>query len=188
MNLFELKKISIPDDVINDFYPNDYDKFDKYLEFFGFSIIGSGGYSKVYEHKKLDYVIKVFEYNDNYTNYIHFCKNASYINTPKFRGNIMKSSKFPNIAAIRMEKLNRCTYEIFESFQKLIRTIYNLSHKEKERYSIYDQIVGRFSKGLITPDLIELSIDIIVTFGRFDLHQDNIMLRNNSTIVIIDPI
>ncbi|PCJ96828.1 MAG: hypothetical protein COA52_01055 [Hyphomicrobiales bacterium] len=146
---------------------------------YAFKPIGSGKYAVVYENKKYPYIIKVFMKDTAYLKYLNWAKaNQSNVFVPKIRGKVIKITDV--IMAVRLEKLEEKSgfNKNYDSFieamldpewaieGKLDLTAYITKHKK---------------------DLDKLALFISKNKKIADIHDGNILVRKDSTPVLIDP-
>lgn len=161
-------------------------KVKHFLESYGFIPMSKGGYSEIFHHPKLDYLLKIFSFDEGYLRFLKLCNNnKENKHLPRFRGKIMKSNKFPGTYAVRMEKL-----EFIPIHSNALTKIHEMiSYFKKNNISNLEDLNNLDID--LEKDLIEILFKIwIVTIKEkyhLDLHILNIMQRNN-TIVIIDPL
>ena len=82
----------------------------------GWTPIGKGWYSAVYQHPSYNYVLKVFSHHNKlWMEYFNYAlKHQDNPHVPKIRGKLVKLS--PNAYAVRMEKLAPVTNEILMKY------------------------------------------------------------------------
>ena len=138
--------------------------------------IGSGYYGMVFQHpKRPKEVIKLFTANPGYLKWIDYCKKYSNRNPhlPKIRRAFMIDNK---TGAVFMEKLNPSgeSNKIFFLLGASPKVVMDTNHWLKDT----------------NPTLYYTFKDMAEKFPRveWDLHADNLMRRDDGTIVITDPI
>lgn len=145
----------------------------------GFHRLGRGSYGFVYEHPKLDYVLKVFAKRDNgYRQFYDLVKNSSNPHFPNFIGKIMQINE--EFLAIRMEKLQKLKQEKY----------YGLVLAIAENSTDYFNPIPLDQYEQQYPRLKE-ACDILKNYASWknfyvDINVNNIMMRDNVP-VIIDP-
>lgn len=136
-----------------------------------FRTAGSGAYGKVFSSPDYPFVIKVFVTNSptqGYLKWLEFCyRNQSNPYVPKIRGKHVMIGKGHNLAAVRIEKLLPLPRDKMIEFQQMLWDL--------------DQGVGR-------NEHLEQILTYVNAQGPNDIGHDNIMMRSNGEIVIIDPI
>lgn len=86
------------------------EKFVNQIKKDGWSVLGTGYFSHVFEHPAKPYVVKLFTNSPNYMDYLKFViANQNNPFVPKLRGKIIRIDDSTN--AIRMEKLAKLTGE-----------------------------------------------------------------------------
>lgn len=182
MKLFELK---YPSEIKN-LYSNNITTF---LGRHGFRKLGSGLNATVFEHPKLDYVLKIFSGVDHcYKSFIKLVNSNPSIYFPKFRGKMMKLTY--EYYAIRMEKLT----DIEDNIKVIANSMIDISILKDRLDSYvyrYTQSIDNETTAIFNhfPGLQD-ACDLCKTYKPktcfFDLHRNNIMFRGNIP-VIIDP-
>lgn len=132
-----------------------------------FELIGQGKYAAVYHNDNYPYVIKVFMRDTAYLKWLAFCakhQNNRFI--PKIRGKVIRITSL--FMAIRLERLTRFS-SMYDT--KTFSTIQNLA----DLPDVSDQ------------DLAEIQLFFRQNRQLIDIHQDNLMMRNNQ-VVIVDPL
>ena len=199
MNLVELQKENLPIDTqaIDDWYPGGFeDDFEygetikEYFKKLGFKLLGTGAFGAVFGHPKLNYVIKFFK-DKSYLEYIEFCKKNSSPHLPKFRGKLMKSKKYPNINAIRIEKLSIIPSDIINGYLDIITPLFTSKLKFRTKFKSLNGIIQEQNMTeYFTEDLYNiLSRLYTIHPNRVDFYNpNNIMFREtDKKIVITDP-
>lgn len=148
---------------------------------FGFSQMGQGKYATVFDHPKLDYVIKVMHKDTAYFKWLDFCKaNQNNKFVPKIRGKLIKITEF--FYAIRLEKLNK---NVFKDIYDLIGF---LQHPIEALNGDTDDIglMDMNTPLLQDPDFRKILHVLARNTRLLDVHYDNVMFRRDQP-VIIDP-
>lgn len=169
------------------------DRFDSVtnkLENLGWRKLGQGLFGVTYQNPKYPYIIKVFSDDPGYKKWFDFVrKNQNNPHVPKIRG--YKMILDDRAMAIRIEKLKPISKEKF----RLVDDINNaLSMPSLLNYSrdYYNALKIRKLENLYNkyPDhhaLIDLFNRINTGIAFVDLHDQNVMERDDGTIVITDP-
>lgn len=171
-----------------------------YLKKEGFEPIGRGSYSYVLEHPYLNYLLKVFKHDSGYLKFLEFCRSRNSKHLPEFIGKIMKSEKFKNFYAVRIEKLKFTNQpmmplydEIFNILKKQFK--FNIKINQENLENIYKQILEnpktKKYSDILTLEFLKTILELF-DYGfknnlSLDLNEMNTMQRNDGTIVIIDP-
>ena len=174
----------------------------------GFKFIGSGAYGSVWEHPKLNYVLKIFSGNDNaYLAWANTCiQHKDNPNLPKFVST--KPVKIPgtDLYALRMEKLAKAPESpIYQEMERLmsacmfgmyaednLNNFPNLIDTSKTddnsdyRYPVLRNYVKTIDPGIT--EAIWLAIQTALTHRLgIDVSANNCMVRGN-TLVFTDPV
>ncbi len=154
----------------------------------GFTAMGSGSFGTVWEHPKLQYVLKVFRTTDvAYLGWVNVCiQNKNNPHFPKF----ISTKAFPitpEVSAIRMEKLTPTKGQLMDDIIYFIKlTLFSETRRmSKEETNLFNKYCNA------NPQLMD-AIQILKEFSyksgfKFDIHPGNFMLRGN-TLVITDPV
>jgi hypothetical protein len=165
------------------------------LNNYGFRSLGYGSFGVVWENPKLPYVLKVFSSKDSaYIDWISVARqNKSNPHMPRFvSARLLKIT--PEVLAIRMEKLfpviNQEKNVVFES-ASLLQERYNPSEQIKSVGFDTDQRNLRYYCQT-HPEWLP-ALDVVKNFSNnsgylLDFHNKNVMVRNNDTLVITDPV
>jgi hypothetical protein len=165
------------------------------LNNYGFKSLGYGSFGVVWENPKLPYVLKVFSSKDSaYIDWISVARqNKSNPHMPRFvSARLLKIT--PEVLAIRMEKLfpviNQEKNVVFES-ASLLQERYNPSEQIKSVGFDTDQRNLRYYCQT-HPEWLP-ALDVVKNFSNnsgylLDFHNKNVMVRNNDTLVITDPV
>ena len=186
MKLEELKKPKEIEKFRNDL--KDYKEVDsreqgwrhtlpQYMEKYGFNLAGSGKYGSVYINPKYQFVIKVFMKDSAYLRWLSFCrKNQDNPFVPKMKGKVLRITDI--FYAVRIEKLDEFEWS----------KIRNVSVNKLFMWALDEFEEGDGPLRMTHNDDID---DVFAHFDKnrelFDLHDGNMMMRNNKQLVVIDP-
>lgn len=141
----------------------------------GFVSVGSGISGEVYRNPEYPFVLKVFRKDSGYLAWINFCKanqNNKYV--PKIRGSIVRLNQI--FWAVRLEPLHEIAKKYMTDTNKLLNTLDMLLMDP-------DYIDEN-----LDPDLIPIADFLSQHSPWMDLHFDNVMVRDNGELVLIDPL
>jgi hypothetical protein len=163
-------------------------EFEKYMEGLGFHVLGTGWFSAVFSHPKLNYVLKVANLDGAYRKFVEYAfANSNNPHLPRFKGQLMQVTS--DVFMIRMEMLNEIdpsTYDdsvnpCFAAAQAICNGAYGAEPDNSLTRTFVD-IIGKL-KG------------VLVKAGRWpakqirlDMKEDNVMCRADGTIVVTDPV
>ena len=160
------------------------------LEDHGFMMAGSPGwFGSVWYHPNLDYVAKVFSARDR--GYLKFLDvamaNQDNPHFPKFRGQLVKLT--PVTMAVRLERLTNYSRHKFEDIEYMLGTSSGVRNWRKyiETNEVAKEFVDKWPQFGDALDLLNQSWFSNEKSIDFDWHDGNIMLRNQTVPVIIDP-
>lgn len=184
---------------------------------YNIELIGTGHYGMVFKCPKWNYVVKIFEKDNGYLEFVDYClQHQDNKHLPKFVKKPIRLHKFhtrpkeqtdPYFYMVRMEELEHCTDEknldmilfLSDNYDNLVL----MSKNRQQKYMIYfyknDKLLH---KNVTFDEVIRMFPDtdiehIVITFADVitaiswhinDLHMDNIMAREDGTLVITDPI
>lgn len=181
------------------------------LQKYGWNVLGSGVNGSVAKHPNKNYVLKLFENDSSYIEFVKFILSYKNIHLPKI-GKGAKQLPGTDYFYVTMEELTPVSDGRLMSiyFPEIIYLVVQcsknqmgmndiltdmvmdkLKHKYDSAYEIdLDQMFAELGE---QPDnaWIEL-VDTIIDYGQsigeryFDLHDENFMLRGN-TLIINDP-
>lgn len=177
------------------------------LEKHGIHSIGMGTYGEVFHKSSWDYVIKVFENDNAYHEYVNFCiqnPNPHYpkfikkpMNMHQFHTRLNKSNKMLQIVKMELlEPLDDLWYSdnlanIIDLANKEIKEIvlYNDDGELSEIYNNIDTLLTKVEKPQLK-SLIAAGLKITNEFksSLLDIHSENLMQRKDGTVVISDPL
>ena len=175
----------------------------------GIKSIGMGRYGEVFHKPDWNYVIKVFESDDAYLDYVNFCITNNnphfpkFIKKPKsfhqFHKRLHHSSKMLQI--VKMELLaplkdhwysdnleNICNLIFRENIKNVV--IYDDDITKPKMYDNIEDIINDNNNKPQLRELISALVQIKNKFNSYilDIHSENLMQRKDGTIVITDPI
>ena len=154
----------------------------------GWTLMGSGYFSYVYEHPDKSYVMKITILPDpGYAEYVKLIKSHP-------------NKYFPKISDMRVLKIHNSDYYVYlieklKTIPKYIRNTY--SRAINQIISNPDRSINNlFPEGV--PEVITRNSDLVAalklirSYARhtgysIDLHGENIMKREDGTLVITDP-
>lgn len=182
----------------------------------GGQVMGMGNYGSVYAHPKWPYVVKTFKEDSPYIRFMRWAHNNPHSAFPKMFGK--PKAVIPpytrdwgagddRFFAVRLEKLKPISYETYGIFQKYHKPIARYFHmmgdpdefnrqypdpqskqefinNGKEMLSTIPENVIKAIEGYYSLYLANREFN----FGDEDLHQGNMMVRDNGEIVLTDPL
>lgn len=155
-----------------------------YMKELGFEYINKGKYGAVFDKPGADYVVKIIKDDSCYLDFVRYCKdNQNNPHLPKIKGNIIKLGHRGYL--VRLEKLTPLSPAEFKEtgifeFLRKYEDKFWMSPDERKLASDFEEQNKKMANTLI--ELKERTpMDC-----HFDLHEDNVMKRGN-TYVIIDP-
>lgn len=193
-------------DTVTEFMVNpehsdkDYDQLIAEFEASGGQIIGSGSYGIVYSHPKWPYVLKVFSWDDPYLKFARYAYTNPHPSFPKFYGKpqrvVPQYTRYKDEVKqylARIERLNPVPSGILNKLDANLMLYFHfkenpelnqdrtqfmrLSSKVKSLpKEVYNLLEGWY---LLRRDLPDLNPD---------LHEDNVMMRDDGQYVWIDPV
>jgi len=161
--------------------------------------IGYGAFGLVYYHPKWPYVLKTFKSDDAYLKFVRYAYDNPHPSFPKFYGKPQRVS--PKIQSIndkrylvRIEKLKPISKKAFDKIDFRLVDFFKLIHNpddvsEKEQYKLLNMQsdIGELSKSVYR--LLEGLYLIRSNLGlQEDLHDGNVMVRNDGQFVWADPV
>lgn len=185
-----------------------WEQFQQYLSEQGIHLIGSGLFGKVFYKEGWNYVIKVFEKDDPYLEFVNYCMHRPNKHLPKFFANprhlpqflLRQQSNINTITIVKVEKLNKLDKNVSLFLKRNIKNLADhFKNKPKEPVTVIDnneqkqfhnvfEVFVEYRKyqlqSLLTVynNLDELTHSEM----RNDMHSGNMMQRDDGTIVIID--
>ena len=154
------------------------------LRSLGFKKIGNvSSFAHVFYHPNLNYILKLFEKDDGYIEFYKLAiQHQNNPHFPKFRGKMMKVNK--RFYAIRIEKLTELANS--PSAEPIFRGAQAYLRANGFSGSYIEQIKNEFPLFLEALDIIKDCLNTSNVNLRFDLHNENIMMRGECP-VITDP-
>lgn len=156
--------------------------FTKSLEAKGFKKLGNGQFATVFEHPNYPWVFKVFTQDPAYLFFLKYViRNQTNPHVPKVRGGIVPIGT--DTYVIRMEKLSPSSNASDMAQYQIINILGRVTEQ------ITKEVGPNMVKWLITeyPDIYKMIRALELHGYRFDMHDDNIMLRGD-TVVVTDPL
>lgn len=152
----------------------------------GWEIYGSGYYGQVYGKDDKSYVLKVYDSKDRpYTDFLKLVTANPNPHYPKIFGKPIKVTS--QYWALRMEKLipakNTLHLDIY-----LFARDKGPNPRNDLQVEEYGKIMAYLETQPQLKQALDLIIDNLIPPYRSDLHGDNLMKRQDGTLVIIDPI
>ena len=157
----------------------------------GWAKIGDGYYATVYGKSGTSYVLKVFERDSAYVDFLKMIAQHPNPHFPKIRGRLRVTEAYH---AVRMEKLFQIPqYGVGEEKVNvngmmsayLIDKSYRLNYFQKKNLVFFNEYIKENPRLIEALDLIH---DNLLDHHSLDLNKDNVMQRGDGTPVIIDPI
>ena len=154
----------------------------------GFTFIGSGSFALVFKSFESHEVVKFFKNDPGYVTFLKIIGSYPNIHFPKFRG----YAALPNWDGwhvVKLESLMPITNEDFYQH-------YNWISYYCEGLLLGANIVPKNLKEEIdksvkaNPTLEQACMTLVVQRPRghnLDIHEDNLMMRSDGTLIIIDP-
>lgn len=180
----------------------------------GGKMLGAGAYGQVYYHPKWPYVVKLFSQDDPYIKFLRWSAKNPHSAFPKMYGTPKrvippykrKTTTNDKFYAVRLEKLNKVDDEAYKLFDqnrhRLSRYFYANDHAEE-----YASVHGEENRQYAVREMYRVISDLppeVVTacygyyllglgnvegrWGDEDLHQGNVMQRDDGSIVLADPV
>ena len=162
----------------------------------GFEEIAHGSYAEIFYRDGDPFVLRLYANSDQaYADFIEFAMDVTHRGNPhlpRFRGRPMKVNN--EYSSVRMEKLAPChMVDIVTDMQMFVvfREHYARHPKDDPKENPeYQKAIGILE---LKPKLLELLAalvdDLIVKHGyQDDIDINNVMMRANDTLVLIDPV
>lgn len=158
-------------------------KFTAYLENYGFELLGSGSFGRVYQKDGYPWAFKIFHEDAAYLKFIKYViANQDNPHLPKIKGGLMKIND--DTYVIRMEKLDH------------IWGIGKIADAQNSK-RLYDTMIKHrmYFKDILNdvwiaqqfPQMMKVFRDLVTMGYDFDIGSGNVM-RRGSTVVLVDPI
>jgi hypothetical protein len=158
------------------------------LKKFGWNNIGFGSFSIVYENPKKNYVLKVNKTQDTgYALFVNLIRKYPNKHFPKI-SDLKRMEIDGSLYYIYLiEKLSEFIHPYAYSIANGLNIIAKYNPAPKYFYSYMNENQIKFL--LKQPELIKAARILGKHHGRhfMDIHKQNIMVRNDGTLVIIDP-
>jgi hypothetical protein len=182
--------------------PSSIDEAAKVLQKYGYERIGEGYWASVFSKPGDPLVLKLFDSEDaGYYTFLNLATTHQNKHFPKFKGKVMNVTD--EYRAIRMEKLNPLSgswnerdivlMAINNAIEMRTRNIFNTS-EEYFKLEYGNKYYVDNSEKQVFLDNEEL-LEACILIGEhwdgtlaIDIHSDNVMERNDGTIVITDPL
>ncbi len=195
---------------------NDKDRWEwmKDFESSGGQFLGQGSYGSVYSHPKWPYVVKTFTQDEPYVKFLRWSMKNPNKSFPKMYGKPTQvippykrqTDKADKFYAVRLEKLNPINdsdWQLFDKYKTQVARHFYYKDNQDE--------FNRFYEAPTREDYNERAADVINMlpnnvleaiygyylmsranyhneWGAEDLHQRNVMQRDNGDIVLADPV
>lgn len=167
------------------------------LKKYGINSIGIGGFGEVFHKTGWDHVVKVFEKDNAYLEYVNFCiQNPNNPHYPKFIKKTMNMHQFhtrmgQSSKMMQIVKIELLQPLLDEWYSDNLQDLY-VQYKKQIRQLNDNQMDAQLDK-YNKPQLKSLliSIDRIIQHlpkYHLDIWFDNIMQREDGTIVLSDPV
>lgn len=154
-------------------------KFTKFLIDNGFKKLGAGSFGAAFEKPGYRWVFKIFAQDPAYLYYLKYAiQHQSNMNVPRIKGKIIKINE--STYAVRMEKISMTTDKI-DLALKFLQATDHFDYDDETAEDI--KFLRRFYPGVLT-----IITDMKKGPWPLDLNHTNIMARDRSTPVVLDPI
>ncbi len=180
----------------------------------GGQVLGNGSYGAVYYHPKWPYVVKIFEQDDPYVKFLRWSMKNPHSAFPKMYGTPKRvippykrrTEKNDKFYAVRLEKLKEISsdeFDLFMTYRHQLARYFYMMDNEFVFKNYYDERARpayiEDSKRLIQslpPNIVKViygyyllyRANLDMNMGDEDMHQRNIMKRDNGEIVLADPL
>lgn len=207
LNFSEFYLIKEAFDTVSDFMINpdnskkDYGEIMQEFEKSGGKLIGYGSFGVVYFHPKWPYILKIFKSDDAYLKYARFAYDNPHPSFPKFYGKPqrvipsrytyekkMDSKRY----LVRIEKLNPISDKIFDKIDLNLVEYFQIKNgkidgKNKNIFEMENKIKN------LPKEIYNLLEGLYIIKSKFpdirtDLHDENVMIRNDGQYVLTDPL
>jgi len=178
----------------------EYDELVAEFEASGGEVLGSGSFGIVYSHPSWPYVLKVFSWDDPYLKFARYAYDNPHPSFPKFYGKPQRVT--PNYTRYKDE-----AKQYLARIERLEPTSENVLNKINVELMLYFHLRDN-------PELIKNRVDFMKLSSRVkalpkeiynlldglylirrdlptlnpDLHEDNVMMRDDGRYVWIDPV
>jgi hypothetical protein len=191
---------TVSDFMINPEHSNKtYEQIFKEFKKSGGKNIGYGAFGMVYSHPKWQYVLKTFKSDDSYLKFVRYAYDNPHPSFPKFYGKPQRVS--PKIQTIndkrylvRIEKLKPISKKAFDKIDFRLADFFKLIHNpddvsDEERYELLNM---RSNLRQVSKSVYNLLEGLYLIRSNLmlpeDLHDGNLMVRNDGQFVWIDPV
>lgn len=157
------------------------------LDTYGYELIGQGSSGYVFVSPSSKFILKVYSPNDRgYTTFLNYVMaNQSNPHLPKLRGKPFKFDKNGGWIAVRMEWLNPITYHSDEYFDTFVDYTDYIVRSPRMGYNEFSRPMQDWIDE--HQDYYDTLKSLSKVWGEWDIHVENIMQRNDGTMVLIDP-
>lgn len=161
----------------------------------GATYVGSGAYANVYGNERRGVAYKIFRAKSNNA-YLNFLKELLKLNTP--------NRFLPRIYGVRLIKNQKDDWGNSDTFVVAMEMLQELDNKHEGVVRIIEELlesksakgnddVVRKVLGLRPTRELDTALNLITRANKgrkytLDIHSGNIMLRDNSQVVITDPL
>ncbi len=155
----------------------------------GWESLGEGTNAVVYGKENYDYVIKtVFAEEDTWVSFAHLCMTNEKARLNPYFPKIHKLfvSKDGSVVAI-MERLAYTISQLYDGRQKVGSRSRSEINNEYNNFSwaIDCRIIRSSPLSPVAKEAVRILLD---NYDGFDLHNENVMVRQDGQLVIIDPV
>jgi hypothetical protein len=178
-------------ELIKDRIPQYADDAARILRSAGWRQIGSGYHAEVYTKPDANYVIKLFESDRAYLDFLKLVRQHPNKHFPKIKGRVLIDR---NIKGVRLEKLTiQQKVQVGDKsfYPSELMDVYLISLRH-DLNTVQDKIIKYAQEYLKSnPELQEalaLINDKLLYAYSNDIHDENVMMRSDGTPVIIDPV
>ena len=159
-------------------------KMNRKLKELGWILIDFGAFSYVYRNPSKNYVLKINNLPDPaYDKFVKFCQKVNSPYLPKIIDKQTFDADGKEYNLYYIEKLYKLSVSSSRSIREVIdANIRDMPNWQVKHFRSYDL----FQK---YPGLLEMILRLgnLKSYGYFDLHPNNIMMRKDGTPVLIDP-
>ena len=156
-------------------------RFTDFLKDNGFNSLGRGSWGTVFEKSGYPWVFKIFHNDRPYLSYLKWViRHQNNTAVPKIKGGITRITYKTYV--VRMERL-KSGDNADVNISTLKRILLRLTNNIRNLSSTDEDFISRNY-----PDVYKVLVALSDMHVTFDLHHNNIMLRNDHTPVIVDPI
>jgi len=161
-----------------------------YFKFLNYEYLSEGENSVVFEHVDRPYVLKVFQNDPSYYNYLEFClcnQNNPFI--PTIEPVILWKNHSSGIVKVekltKLDKRDKFTIKAIHYIEAELY-LYNKVNMPKEREDLYHKEIGEWitNNPKFISLLLQLRLRIKGTGLHFDFTESNIMQRGDQLVII----